>query len=161
MVNMGVDANAGAARRVILGDTAGGWRKLVGILGIDAAFDGMTLSIHVSLANVQFFSCSDTNLRLHQINSGDRFSHGMFHLQTRIHFNEIKLVFLKQKLKCADATITKYGGMRPRSGCPSCRAIGEECRARALPREFSGGGAAWNIPVPPGEIALRCSSAST
>src|SRR5687768_6097355 len=103
---MGIDANAGTPWSVILSDTAGGRRKFIRVLGVDAAFDGMSSYDYVALANVQFFARGNTNLRLHQINAGNSFSNRVFHLQTRIHFDEIKFILLKQKLESAGAAIT-------------------------------------------------------
>ena len=63
----------GPAWRVVLRDAPGGRRKLIRILGINAALDGMPFQYDIPLANVEFFSCRNTNLRLYQIDSGNRF----------------------------------------------------------------------------------------
>ena len=107
MINMRVDADSRSPRCVILSYAARGWRKLVGIFRIDAAFDRMTLPCNVTLANGQFFPRRYPNLGLDQINSGNCFSYWMFDLQPCIHFDEIKLVSLEEKFERSYAAITK------------------------------------------------------
>src|SRR5687768_17400092 len=103
---MGVHSNAGTAWSVVLGDAARRRGKLVGILGIDAALDSVAFQYNVSLAYGKLFTRRNTDLRLHQINSGDSFGDRMLYLQARIHLYEIEFIFFKEKFERADASIT-------------------------------------------------------
>src|SRR5688500_20239113 len=98
MVNMGVHPNPGTAWSVVLSDASSGWRELIGVLGIDTAFDSVAFQYNVSLAYGKLFTCRNTKLCLHQINSGNSFGNRMFYLQARYHFDEIAFIFFKETL---------------------------------------------------------------
>src|SRR3982750_3172753 len=93
----------------------------------------MTLPGNIPLAYAKFFSGGDANLRLDQINSGDCFGHGMFDLQTRVHFNEIKFIPLEKKLEGAYAAITKTAARVGATGAnPVTQPGGDTDRRRFL-----------------------------
>src|SRR5690242_8326155 len=121
---------------MILCDAASGWRELVRILGVDAAFDGMPSQYHVALPKGKFFARRNTNLRLHQINSANRFGNGMFHLETSIHLDEIKLVSLKQKFECSHATVADAAACIGTTRAYSVAQSGRDAQSRRLFENF-------------------------
>src|SRR5208282_1474767 len=88
------------------GDASGRGSKFVGMFGIDAAFDGMPLEHDIPLANAEFFAGGDPDLLLHDVNTGNHFGDWVLHLHSCIHFDEVELVILEQKLKSAGSSIT-------------------------------------------------------
>ena len=62
------------------------------IFSINPAFKRVTFKVDVALAQRKFFARSDTNLLLHQIDSGNEFGHGVLDLNPGIHLNKIKLI---------------------------------------------------------------------
>ena len=70
-------------------DLAGGRQKTVlGVFGIDARFDGVTIEADLRLRQRQTLAGSNAKLPLHQIESGDRFGDRMLDLQPRVHLDE-------------------------------------------------------------------------
>ena len=59
------------------------------ILGVDAAFDGVALELHVALRMAQRFAHGDHDLIAHEVNAGDFLGDGMFDLDALVHFEEI------------------------------------------------------------------------
>ena len=76
----------GLYRRSESNQSPGGGQEIAkGIFRIDAAFDGPTIALDFRLLQAQFFSGSDSNHPLHQVQSGDAFGHRVFNLETGIH----------------------------------------------------------------------------
>src|SRR5579859_2846278 len=75
------------------------------MLRIDPAFDGMAVKMDVFLPERQFFTGSDQNLGFDDVYSGDHLRNRMLHLDSSVHFNEIELAFLVQKLESTRAAI--------------------------------------------------------
>ena len=90
-VHVRVDADARPAGWVVGSDAPRRRRELVGILGVDAALDGVAAEQHVLLAQAQLFARGDADLLLHQVHAGDHFRHRVLDLDARIHFDEIEL----------------------------------------------------------------------
>src|SRR5512133_3776217 len=105
VIDVRIDANARSARRMIGGDAARRRRKFERILGVDAALYGMPAQHHVALAQAQLLAGGDADLLLHQVQAGDHLGDRVFHLDARIHFDEIELTALVQELKGADAAV--------------------------------------------------------
>ncbi len=62
----------------------------------------------VVLREWQSFTVRDADLQVHQVEPGDQFGHRMFHLQTRIHFQEVEILLLvDQKLDCAGVGVAR------------------------------------------------------
>ena len=82
--------------RWIKSHQASGGRQEVAkrIFGVDATLNSPTVTLHLILRKRQFLACCHTQLQLHQIKSGDALGDGMLHLQTGIHFQEIKILVL-------------------------------------------------------------------
>src|SRR5690606_33397590 len=55
-VQMGVDANTGATRRVEMRDLAGAGHEGFGVFGVDAAFEGVAAQLDVLLPDREFFT---------------------------------------------------------------------------------------------------------
>src|SRR5688500_14494731 len=85
-INSCVDPYTGTCGNEAVCNTTGGWQEIIiWIFGIDAAFDGVTIELHLMLLVAQCASARHTNLLLHDVDPSDHFSDGMFNLQARIH----------------------------------------------------------------------------
>src|SRR2546421_5929081 len=104
-VDVAVDADAGTARGVPQADRAGGWHEGLGILGVDAAFHGMTADLHVALRVGQTLACGDQQLRLHQVNAGNQLGHWVLDLDAGVHLDEVELAVLIQELHGAGTAV--------------------------------------------------------
>ena len=108
---MGVEPHAGSARHEHLFDPAGtGLEVAIGVLGIDAAFDGHALAADVLLAEGQRLAGGDGDLRLDQIDAGHHFGHGMLDLNPRVDFDEVEVVVLVED-ELDGARIGVVGGL--------------------------------------------------
>ena len=96
---MRIDTHTWPTGRMPVGDAARAGHKGERVFGVDATLHGMTAERNILLTEQEFFSCRHTNLLLHQINSSDELRHRMLNLNARVHFDEIKLAILIQKLK--------------------------------------------------------------
>ncbi len=105
VVHMRIDADAGAAGHMPVGDASGRRYESVGVLGVDAAFDRMAAELDILLAERQFFAGRDADLLLHDVDAGDHFGDRMLDLHARVHFDEIELVVLVQELERARTAI--------------------------------------------------------
>ena len=87
-----IETDSGAGRRAARKNFPGRRKKLVvGILRVEAAFDGVARKPDVLLRKRKRLSRGDADLQLHQIEPRDHFRDRMFHLQARIHFQKIKI----------------------------------------------------------------------
>ena len=106
--------------KVEIGDLSWTWCKVEGrIFRIDPAFNGMTGNLDIFLTHRQFLAFSNLNLLFHDINSCDKFRHGMLNLNPSIHLHEVKFAFsfIIKKLNRPSIFITN------RFGCSDgCRA---------------------------------------
>ncbi len=110
----GVVANAGLARRrfivpcsrfrhrsgrdlywrAVARQPADRWQKpAIRILRIKPVLDRPALQLHVALTETQPLPGGDADHLLHQVDAGDEFGNRMLHLKTRVHLQEIKLLF--------------------------------------------------------------------
>ena len=142
-----IDADIG--RQLQRHDRAGRRQKAVlGILGIDARFDGVTVEANLVLRQRQLFAGGDAELPLDQIEAGDRLGHRMLDLQPGIHFDEPEgagaqsFRAVGDELDRARAPIADRPSPPRPQRHPSARAAPASCRAPAPPRSPSGGGAA-------------------
>ena len=88
---------------------------VLGILGVDAALDGMAALRERLLRPRQRLAGRDEQLRVHQIDAGDGFGDRMLDLEPRVHLEEIE-----PRVVAAD----------PRAGTRSSRRCGSRRRAR-------------------------------
>ena len=102
---MRIDADAGAAGRMPGGDAPGRGHEVVGVFGVDAAFDGMAPELDVLLLEAELFAGGDAYLLLHDVDAGDHFGDRMFDLHAGVHFDEEELAVLVQELERARAAI--------------------------------------------------------
>jgi hypothetical protein len=102
---MCIDPHAWAAGEMQVGDLAGAGDKGGRIFGIDAAFDGMTGQTDLILREIQRHSCGDHQLLFDEIDPGNHFGDRVFDLQPGVHFDEIEMAVLVQKLERARAPI--------------------------------------------------------
>jgi hypothetical protein len=84
-----IHADAGSARFDELQKFARAGQKSIGrVFGIDAAFDGVSMLVEVTLGEGEFLSRRDANLPVDKVNACDEFGDGMFHLQAGVHFKK-------------------------------------------------------------------------
>src|SRR5256714_6992748 len=89
-VQVGVHADARAARRQVRGDGAKARREaLVGILRVDPALDGVSTQGHVFLPDAERLTRGDPQLLLDQVDPGDGLGDGVLHLNARVHLQEV------------------------------------------------------------------------
>ena len=70
-----------------------------GIFGVDTALNGPTVALHIVLSHWQFLAIGHANHHLYQVDACNGFGHGVLHLQTRVHLQEVEaLVFAHHKL---------------------------------------------------------------
>src|SRR5665213_2200596 len=66
----------------------------------------MSADLYVALYVSQALAGRDEELCFHEIDAGDELRHRMLHLNARVHFDEIELAILEQKLQRAGASVT-------------------------------------------------------
>ena len=121
----GIIAHHAAARRrpfngrAVPGQAADGRQKTaVGIFGIQARFHGPAIDFQIGLLERQLFSGGDPDHLFDQINAGDEFGYRVFHLQTGVHFQKVKLaVAVNDKFdgacRCIAHGAGQCAGLRP------------------------------------------------
>src|SRR6266568_3173495 len=91
-IDVAVDAHAASARGIVHLDAAGAGAEIIeGILGIDAAFDGMAFEMNVLFGKVERLAHRDEDLLLDQIDPGDLFGDGMLDLDALVDLEEIEI----------------------------------------------------------------------
>jgi len=98
LAHAGVDADAARVARKghTIGQTinvqgAGGRQKIVvRVFRANAGLDGVAGDFQLLLCQRQGLAARHAQLPLHQVLPGDRFGHGMLHLQPRVHLHEEK-----------------------------------------------------------------------
>src|SRR5271156_5623682 len=86
-----IEAYPRACRRAPLENFSGRWEEIVvGILGINTAFNGMAAQRDVLLRERKWFTASNSNLKFHDVQRSNQFGHRMLDLEPRVHFEEIK-----------------------------------------------------------------------
>lgn len=91
-VDAGVEADAGAGGFGELGDFAGGGEEfVVGVLGVDSAFDGGSAPGDVRLGEGEMGSGGDVELEVNEVEAGDEFGDGVFDLEAGVHFEEVEV----------------------------------------------------------------------
>ena len=109
LIDAGIDAHAEPAGRVEIGDLARRRREGARVLGVDAAFDGVALEMHVGLRERQAEAGGDADLLGDQVDAGDRLGHRMLDLQAGVHLDEVELAVLVEELDRAGAGIAERG----------------------------------------------------
>ena len=153
LIDGAVDADPDAARRQICRDRSGARHEIVsGVLGIDAALNGMALQRDILLSNLQWLAGGDGDLIAHDIDGRDLLRHRMFDLEARIHFDEIEMALLiQEKFDRAGIVVVHRLGDGD-GGVAHLRAqLRREYRARGRFRSISDGAAGWSNRVPRGE----------
>src|SRR4030065_1089304 len=88
-IDAGVDAHARAGGRDDLGDAPDrGQEVVVGVLGVDAAFDRPTVQVDVLLGDVQLAAAGDADLLFDDVQPGDRLGDRGLDLQAGGYFGE-------------------------------------------------------------------------
>src|ERR1700740_2558608 len=100
---MAVDPDSGTAGGVPQPDRSRRGHEGLRVLGVDAAFDGVTADLYVALAVGQPLTRGDEQLRLHEVDAGDELGDRMLDLDTGIHLDEVELSVLVEELHGAGA----------------------------------------------------------
>ena len=136
-----VQTDAEAARGVVSGDLAViGGEVVGGILGGDAALDGVAVEMHVLLTGQADLRAAEGIARRHQqlgaddIHAGDHFGDGVLHLNTGVHLDEVVMAGLvHQKLHRTGADVVDGLGDLHRVLTQSLhRLLGDRPRGRVL-----------------------------
>ena len=112
VVERGIHAHAGAARRVVAAHRAGGGAEGRRVLGVDAALDGVALEAHVALREGQPLAGGDADLLLHQVDAGDHLGDRVLHLDARVHLHEVEGAVLVEELQRADPAVAELAARR-------------------------------------------------
>merc|ERR1719397_271347 len=84
---------------------------VVGIFSIDSGLKRPAAQLKLFLCHRQLFSCSSSQLPLHQVGVGDHLSHWVFHLQPGVHLHEVEVELLvHDKLHSAGTNIVHSPG---------------------------------------------------
>src|SRR6266446_2952096 len=94
-----------------VGDAPGRGLEREGVLGIDPAFDGVAGNRDVALVELEVRAVGDANLFADEVEAGDQFGHRMLDLKPGVHFDEIELPVLIEKL---DGSYPKVADLRQR-----------------------------------------------
>src|SRR5260370_22056167 len=103
--HMAVDPDARPAGRMPARQPARRRLTAEGVLGVDAAFDGMAAPDHVALAERQFLAHRNADLFAHDVEAGRLFGDRMLDLDARVHLDEGEDAVLVEKLEGTDAAI--------------------------------------------------------
>src|ERR1700734_3008621 len=92
---MGVYSYPDSSRQIQARYPSGRRRERIRVLRIDTAFDGVAIERDGSAEDVaKLLAGGNPNLRLHQIDSRNGLGNGVFHLNTRVHLNEVEIALL-------------------------------------------------------------------
>src|SRR5262245_29149326 len=105
------------------------------VLGVDAAFDGVTVEANVFLLERKRRTGGEPDLLDDEIDAGDHLGHGMLNLQPRVHFDEKELAALVEEFDRADAAIAQFPHRLGYGFAdPDALALIERGRERLLPK---------------------------
>src|SRR5262249_25994976 len=107
LIGSRIDPHAHAAGRMIMHDLARGGAERHWILRIDAAFDRVTVELHVALRNREFIAVGDADLLQNEIDVGDHLGYRMLNLNAGVHLDEIEAAVLVEEFDRADAEIVQ------------------------------------------------------
>lgn len=107
-VQVGIHAHTQAAGRVIERHLAGRWHEGAGILGVDAAFKGVTVDLDVFLANRQRHARGDTQLFLDDIDAGDHLGDRVLNLNAGVHFDKEEIAVLIEEFERSRTTVVDF-----------------------------------------------------
>ena len=93
----GVDADAGPARHAERVDHAGRRRERLGVLGVDAALDGVAVERHVPLLERQALPRRDPDLFLDDVDAGDELGHRVLDLDARVDLEEEEVALVVEQ----------------------------------------------------------------
>ena len=118
-VDVAVDPHARTARGQPAGDLArGGAEVLAGILGVDPALNGMAGELDLLLLDGDGFAPGDAQLLGDQVDPRHHLGHGMFHLDTGVHFHEIEAAAAIHQEFHGARTLVANGAGRSHGGIP-------------------------------------------
>jgi len=137
VVDGAVDPDPHSTGCMVAVDLAGEGGKLEGILGVDAALDGVAGDLDVGLFEAQRDSGGATNLFLDDIDAGDHFGDRVLDLNAGVHLHEIEVsAFVEEELDGADAGIVDSLGGGHGGGPHLFPELGGQDGAGSLLEEF-------------------------
>ena len=107
LVDGRIDAHAEAAGRMEIGDPAGRGPEGRGVLGVDAALDGVAVELTSSCAIESGAPAAMRICSLHEVDAGDHLGHRMLDLDAGVHLDEVELAVLVEELDRAGADIAE------------------------------------------------------
>src|SRR5690348_386102 len=132
VVEVGVHAHAGAARRLEALHRAGAGHEGVRVLGVDAALDGVAGDVHVFLPDRQRLAAGDQQLLAHQVHAGDEFGHRVLDLDAGVHLDEVEAAVLEQELERAGAAVADADAGIHADLADLCAQLRRDARRRSL-----------------------------
>src|SRR5471032_512989 len=106
-VDRRVGTHAGTAGRVVTGDLAeAGQEVVLRVFGVDTKLQRETTVLDVFLFHRQRQARGDADLLTHDVDAGDFFGDGVFHLHPGVHLHEVHLALGEQKLHGAGVLVT-------------------------------------------------------
>src|ERR1700693_4298802 len=115
LIQRAFDPHAESARRVVLADPPGRGPEILGILGVDAAFDGMTAEPDVALTITQRLAGGDAQLLADDVDAADHLADRVLDLQARVHLDEIERAVLIEELDRPGALVAELSERRDRN----------------------------------------------
>ncbi len=130
-VDRRVGAHARAARGVVAGDLAeAGQEVVLRVFSVDPELQGETTVLDVFLLDRQWQAGRDADLLAHDVDAGDFFGDGVFHLHPGVHLHEVHLALGEQELHGAGVFVTDRLGRAHRQVADVGALFRGELRAR-------------------------------
>src|SRR5690606_6949454 len=107
-IDVRIDAHTGAARGVPGGDASGRWHELDRVFGVDAALDGVSAQLDLSLREGQLLARGNADLHLDDVDAGDQFCRRVLHLHAGVHFDEVELAVFIQEFEGAGTAVADF-----------------------------------------------------
>src|SRR5690606_18109333 len=105
LVDVAVDAHAGAARRMEVLDQPRARHERLRVFGIDAALDRVAFQHHVLLPDRELLPGGDIELFADQLDAGDHLGDRVLDLDAGVHLDEVEATVLVQELERAGAAV--------------------------------------------------------
>ena len=97
-IDAGIVAHDAVVAHVFFGRTIAGQATdrgqevAIGVFGIQTVFNRPAVDFHIVLRDRQGLAIGDADHLFHEVDTGDQLGHGVFHLQTGVHFEEVEVL---------------------------------------------------------------------
>ncbi len=145
-------AHASSSRRIESRNLARRRREFLRMLGVDAAFDGVSAMHDGAVQHVlQALARGQQDLALHQVHVGDHLRDRMLHLDARVHLDEVEpAVFIHQKFDGAGIDVADLGQRLAQHLANLVAQLRRNLQSKATLPAASGDAAGWSTRVRPG-----------